>query len=112
MYLPWIHFAETQQVQTKVFSFIYLHKFKVICRASSKFWPSQKKCPKTLERAHIDRRLTQTSRCWGRHLRTKGLGKSGGVCWYFKRSQYLAYWRGNGEESTTIFASWQCKWKD
>jgi hypothetical protein len=28
--------------------------------------------------AHIDRRLTPTSRFLGRHLRTKGLGKSGG----------------------------------
>lgn len=32
-----------KKFQTKVFSFIYLHKFKMIFTASSKFWPRVKK---------------------------------------------------------------------
>lgn len=65
-----------KKFQTKVLSFIYLHKFKMIFTASSKFWPRVKKmhlnfgtCP--------HRQEADPNSIWGRYPRTKGLGKSG-----------------------------------
>lgn len=49
-----------KKFQTKVFSFIYLHKFKMIFTASSKCWPGVQKMHLNLERVQVDRKLTQT----------------------------------------------------
>lgn len=83
-------FAQTQEVQTKVFSFIYLHKFKMIFTASSKFWPSQKMhlnfgtCP--------HRQEADPNSSWGRYPRTKGLGKSGEAESFFSQFMNLVWW--------------------
>lgn len=64
---------KAKKFQTKVFSFMYLHKFKMIFTASSKFWPRVKKM-------HLNfgtRQEADPNSSWGRYPQTKGLGKSG-----------------------------------
>lgn len=76
IYLPWTHFAQTQEVPDKGFIFHIFTQFKMIFTASSKFWPRVKKmhlnfgtCP--------HRQEADPNSNWGRYPRTKGLGKSG-----------------------------------
>lgn len=86
-----IYLHEPKKFQTKVFSFIYLHKFKMIFTASSKFWPRVKKmhlnfgtCP--------HRQEADPNSNWDRYPRTKGLGKSGRAERIFSQFSNLVEW--------------------
>lgn len=79
-----------KKFQTKVFSVMYLHKFKMIFTASSKFWPGVKKmhlnfgtCP--------HRQEADPNSNWGRYPRTKGLGKSGSLNGVFSQFMNLGH---------------------
>lgn len=89
-----------KKFQTKVFSFIYLHKFKMIFTASSKFWPRVKKmhlnfgtCP--------HRQVADPNSNWGRYPRTKGPGKSGRAERIFSQFMNLVQWDLQADTFTT-----------
>lgn len=89
-----------KKFQTKVFSFIYLHKFKMIFTASSKFWPRVKKmhlnfgtCP--------HRQVADPNSNWGRYPRTKGPGKSGRAERIFSQFMNLIQWDLQADTFTT-----------
>lgn len=89
-----------KKFQTKVFCFIYLHKFKMIFTASSKFWPRVKKmhlnfgtCP---HRQEADPNSTGA-----RYPRTKGLEKSGGPRGFFRQFINSVRWALLADKLTT-----------
>lgn len=91
---------KAKKFQTKVFSFIYLHKFKMIFTASSKFWPRVKKmhlnfgtCP--------HRQVADPNSNRGRYPRTKGPGKSGRAERIFSQFMNLVQWDLQADTFTT-----------